>query len=138
MRRHKLFHLLPCVGERVGKATALLSRGKDWVARMYARIYCIYHACMPAPLSSIMPGFCGRDTGPKALCPVSELTLQRRVRQHGGCVRIQNSVTYPRSTLLALCDTLPCVMASRYSPVTLALTGNEKRSQVMRELLCLG
>ena len=38
---------------------------------MYARIYCIYHACMPVPSSSIMPGFCGRDTGhkgPYALC----------------------------------------------------------------------
>ena len=38
---------------------------------MYARIYCIYHACMPAPSSSIMPGFCGRDNGHKALCPLS-------------------------------------------------------------------
>ena len=48
-----------------------VSRGKDWVARMYARIYCIYHACMPAPSSSIMPGFCGRDNGHKgALMPV--------------------------------------------------------------------
>ena len=36
---------------------------------MYARIYCIYHACMPAPLASIMPGFCGCDNGHKALLP---------------------------------------------------------------------
>eukprot|EP01043_Picozoa_sp_COSAG02_P019640 COSAG02_NODE_953_length_15689_cov_112.180564_11_plen_184_part_00 len=43
---------------------------------MYARIYCIYHACMPVPSSSIMPGFCGRDTGHKALCPVSLSMLQ--------------------------------------------------------------
>ena len=44
-----------------------MSRGKYGGARMYARIYCIYHASS----SSIMPGFCGRDTGHKALCPVS-------------------------------------------------------------------
>ena len=39
---------------------------------MYARIYCIYHACMPAPSSSIMPGRTWRDNGHKALCPLSE------------------------------------------------------------------
>ena len=33
---------------------------------MYAQIYRIYHACMPVPSSSIMPGFCGRGNGHKA------------------------------------------------------------------------
>ena len=50
---------------------------------MYARIYCIYHACMPAPSSSIMPGFCGRDNGHKALCPLSFRSSGFKLREQG-------------------------------------------------------
>ena len=66
---------LSFAGQQPDVERTRVNHGKYGGARMYARIYCIYHACMPAPSSSIMPGFCGRDNGHKAFVVFAQLPI---------------------------------------------------------------